>query len=73
VPPYLVSKLQRLRFSVDSELMALYDSFPRRIIALRSGMLNRMMAYSESCFVCWCNQCKLFTVVHAEQTVVIVT
>jgi len=65
--------MQRLQFSADSELMALYDSFPRLIIAVRSGTLNRMMAYSESCFVCWCNQCKLFSVVHAERTVVIVT
>jgi len=32
-PPYLVSKMQRLQFSVDSELMTLYDSFPHRFFS----------------------------------------
>jgi hypothetical protein len=53
--------------------MTLYGPLPRRFIAVRSVTLNRMMAYSESCFMCWCSQCKLFSVVHAEQTIVIVT
>ena len=52
-PPYLVSKMQRLHFSVDSELMALYDSFPHPFIAVCSVTLNHLMTYSESCFMCW--------------------
>jgi hypothetical protein len=53
--PYFVSKMQRLQFSVDSELMTLYDTFPRRFIAVHSVTLNHLVAYSESCFVCWCS------------------
>lgn len=72
-PPYLVSKVQRLQFSEDSELTTLYDSLPRQSIAVCSVTLYRLMAYSESCFICWCSRCNLLSVVHVQQRVVIVT